>query len=81
MEGMQGMVYKVTEELPNAQEQITSAISIVLADYLEARHLFHKLLTNASMREMNFADIAAAKAFTRDIRDINDSSYMCTQYI
>eukprot|EP00957_Ditylum_brightwellii_P045110 3420642-Ditylum_brightwellii.AAC.1 len=47
MEGTHGMVYKVTEVLPNAQEQITSAISIVLADYLEARHLFHELLTNS----------------------------------
>eukprot|EP00957_Ditylum_brightwellii_P191061 14547705-Ditylum_brightwellii.AAC.1 len=115
MEGTQGMVYKITEELPNVQEQITSAISIVLEDYVEAQHLFHELLTNSvrfrqvlisfmnnflmRLRSTSsymddtawsivsqcvkqfFSDIAAAKASDRDIRDIDDPSYTCAQYI
>eukprot|EP00957_Ditylum_brightwellii_P080035 6086628-Ditylum_brightwellii.AAC.1 len=71
MEGTQGMVYKITEELPNAQEEITSAISIVLVNYVDAQHLCHELLINS----------VPAKVSARDIRDIHDPFYTCAQYI
>eukprot|EP00957_Ditylum_brightwellii_P024282 1831447-Ditylum_brightwellii.AAC.1 len=52
MEGMQGMVYKIKKELPNAQDQLYTTITIVLVDYSEDRQLFHELLTQ-SVRFLN----------------------------
>eukprot|EP00957_Ditylum_brightwellii_P072978 5545640-Ditylum_brightwellii.AAC.1 len=50
MEGTHSMVYKIAEELPNAQHQLSTAIPIVLADYSEARQLCHEILTQSHLK-------------------------------
>eukprot|EP00957_Ditylum_brightwellii_P036278 2747530-Ditylum_brightwellii.AAC.1 len=67
MKGTQGMVYNITEEQPNAQEQIFNAISIVLAKYSEASYLFQEL--------------HMSKASARDIQDVSDPLSTGVQYL
>eukprot|EP00957_Ditylum_brightwellii_P053914 4084471-Ditylum_brightwellii.AAC.1 len=45
MESTQGLFHCITEELPNAQEQLTTAINVVLAEHTEAMLLCQEFLT------------------------------------
>eukprot|EP00957_Ditylum_brightwellii_P208872 15359341-Ditylum_brightwellii.AAC.1 len=45
MEGTQRLFHCITEEMPNAQEQLTTAINVVLAEHTKAMLLCKELLT------------------------------------
>eukprot|EP00957_Ditylum_brightwellii_P140478 10703091-Ditylum_brightwellii.AAC.1 len=45
IEDTQGLFCRITKEMPNAQEQLTSAINVVLAEHTEAMLLCQEILT------------------------------------